>query len=73
MLLLKILQCLLLRSHDMFLSLQLAVFLPLPLTAQFSLDLQVNVVPQQLLNTPRSFPTLLHSFCTATTFTAVTT
>lgn len=51
----------------MFLSLQPAVFLPLRLTTQVSLDLQLNVVPQQLLNTHHSFATLLHSFCTATT------
>lgn len=57
----------------MCLSLQPAVFLPLRLTTQFSLDLQLHVVPWQLLNTHHSVATLPHSFCTATTFTAVTT
>lgn len=57
----------------MFLSLQPAMLLLLHLTTQFSLDLQLNVAPWQLLNTHHSFATLLHSFCTATTFTVVTT
>jgi len=57
----------------MFLSLQAAVFSTLRLTTQFSLDLRLKVVPWQLLNAHHSFAALLHSFCTATTFTAVTT
>lgn len=57
----------------MFLPLQPAVFLPLRLTTQFSLDLQLNVVSRQLLSTHHSFATSRHSVCTATTFTAVTT
>lgn len=57
----------------MFLPLQPAVFLPLRLTTQFSLDLQLNVVSRQLLSTHHSFATSRHSICTATTFTAVTT